>query len=73
MTVAKTLRYTTDISDWGRCHHCGNDQLEGDSIEVNGEYVDQQITCLRCDATWLDVFFAHSREESDDATSTATD
>ena len=71
--MVKILQYTTDISDWGRCHHCGNDQLEGDSIEANDEFVDQQITCLGCGATWLDVYTAHSREEPDDATPTATD
>lgn len=52
----------SQIFDWGACHICGGNQLDGGSVEIDGESAIQPITCLNCEATWDEVYQASSRE-----------
>lgn len=38
------------------CPHCGSDAIEGDSYDPEGDSITQQVSCLDCDAEWMDVY-----------------
>ena len=38
------------------CPKCGSDQVEGRSIDVQGEQCFQPVMCLSCEAQWDDVY-----------------
>jgi hypothetical protein len=40
----------------GVCPVCHDDQIEGDSIEVDGHTCWQNISCLSCGAEWTDYY-----------------
>ena len=40
----------------GVCPACGSDEIEGDSITVEGTAAFQAVSCLVCYATWEDVY-----------------
>jgi hypothetical protein len=40
----------------GVCPHCGEDQIEGESVEIDGGEATQDVSCLGCGATWTDLY-----------------
>lgn len=40
----------------GFCRHCGNEDLEGDNVEVNDGQAFQEVVCLECGTSWTDVY-----------------
>ena len=38
------------------CPHCGSDQIEGASINIEGNKAYQDISCLDCEKEWTDVY-----------------
>ncbi|MDD5547062.1 MAG: hypothetical protein PHO67_07930 [Candidatus Omnitrophica bacterium] len=43
-------------SGGANCPFCESDQIEGGSIEVDGEIASQNMTCNACDKKWTDNF-----------------
>ena len=39
-----------------KCPFCGNDQLQGDSFDVEAGECRQEMSCPRCHAEWWDVY-----------------
>lgn len=39
-----------------RCPMCNFDQLEGDSCEIDGGTMRQQVICSSCETTWYDIY-----------------
>jgi len=40
----------------GACPNCGDEQIEGGSIVVEGSAAWQPVSCLACDARWNDTY-----------------
>ncbi|MDK9702476.1 MAG: hypothetical protein OEL20_05000 [Sulfuritalea sp.] len=40
----------------GVCPSCGSDQIEGNSVNIDGPTADQRVSCLDCDADWTDFY-----------------
>lgn len=38
------------------CPKCGDNNLEGHSLDIGGGNVTQEMSCLSCNAKWLDVY-----------------
>lgn len=38
------------------CPYCGSDTIEGDSIEIEGDWAEQPVRCLACDRGWTDRY-----------------
>ncbi len=45
-------------TDWGRCPLCRSDEIEGASVEVDGDMTEQSMSCLNCEATWQEQYVA---------------
>ena len=57
----KELRFRAGLGEYLRsrgtlCPLCSFDQLEGDSCEIDGGTMRQQIICSNCETTWYDVY-----------------
>lgn len=54
------LQFLTDkqyVDSCGsQCPNCHKDTLEGDSWSAEGDCATQEVSCLTCGATWLDVY-----------------
>ena len=37
-----------------KCPNCESDQIEGDSIDVDGAVARQEMSCINCSSTWTD-------------------
>lgn len=44
------------LQNAGHCPFCKSVQIEGDSLEVEGDAVYQDVRCLECDARWQDEY-----------------
>ncbi len=44
------------LQDTGYCPFCRSVQIEGDSLEVEGDAVYQDVRCLECAAAWQDEY-----------------
>ena len=40
----------------GECPFCKNENIDGDSVEIDGKNACQIVRCLNCDATWQDSY-----------------
>jgi|TARA_R100001086_G_scaffold112979_1_gene57622 formate dehydrogenase maturation protein FdhE len=40
----------------GECPVCGSSEIEGHSIDIEGQSAFQEVTCLSCPAGWQDVY-----------------
>ena len=38
------------------CPMCGDDNIEGESVQIDGGVAWQEITCSACLSTWNDVY-----------------
>jgi hypothetical protein len=38
------------------CPVCGCDEIEGDSVDIQGAYAVQEVRCLQCEHSWSDVY-----------------
>ena len=38
------------------CPECGKNEVQGDSIEIDGNHAVQDCSCLLCGATWTDHY-----------------
>ena len=54
VTEEKIKNYVEN--DYGNCLGCGSGNIEGDSIDVEGNTTGQRIRCVDCDLTWVDVY-----------------
>mgnify|MGYP001565147231 CR=1 FL=1 len=41
---------------FSKCPFCKSDDIQGDSIEVDGHSVWQEIECMNCQAEWTDIY-----------------
>ncbi len=48
-------------SNWQTCPSCGSIQIEGGNIEIEDREAIQDVSCLHCHATWIEVYAATSR------------
>ena len=39
-----------------RCPHCGSQDLEGQSVEINQGEAVQEVGCDSCGACWYDIY-----------------
>jgi hypothetical protein len=39
-----------------RCPFCGDEDLEGGPVEIDGGGASQEMSCLACDRQWYDVY-----------------
>ncbi len=39
-----------------KCMFCGDDQLQGDGVEISSGQASQNVTCIKCSANWTDVY-----------------
>jgi len=44
------------------CPHCGSKDIEGHSHNYEGNYITQDISCLKCGAQWTDIYTLHNVE-----------
>ena len=44
------------LKAYAHCPACNSDQIEGYSIDIDGNECSQDITCLSCWSTWTDVY-----------------
>ena len=44
------------------CPYCRTDEIEGYSIDIGGGEAWQEVSCLRCHASWKDVYTLTSLE-----------
>ena len=47
---------TKYLENPGHCPNCGSEQIEGGSIDVEGENAYQQVSCNDCDQQWNDIY-----------------
>ncbi|HOX42935.1 MAG TPA: hypothetical protein PK668_05035 [Myxococcota bacterium] len=38
------------------CPHCHADDIEGGPVEISAGEATQEVTCLKCEAVWQDVY-----------------
>lgn len=38
------------------CPYCGSDEIVGDSVQVDGSFVTQPISCLDCENKWENTY-----------------
>lgn len=38
------------------CPECQDNDLDGDSWDLDGSYVSQKVTCVTCGAEWTDTY-----------------
>lgn len=63
-TVTTKFATATVISNWEHCHHCGG-PLEGGPVTIEGREALQDVTCLQCEAVWVEVYVADRRIETE--------
>ena len=44
------------LKNSGSCPVCKGNQVEGDSVDIDGNEARQAVSCLDCDADWIDVY-----------------
>ena len=44
------------LKDPDRCPYCGDQTVEGDSVEIESGGAKQRVRCLSCDRQWWDVY-----------------
>ena len=44
------------------CPGCGGHDIDGESIDIEGIYVTQVVSCIDCDAEWSDTYKFTGRE-----------
>jgi hypothetical protein len=54
--------------DTSVCPKCGSFEIEGEAVEIENSYADQSVSCVVCDASWIDTYTATSREILDHRT-----
>lgn len=54
LTEEQRLGYV--MGKWAHCPKCGSEQIQGDSIEIDGNSAWQKVGCLDCDAEWIDTY-----------------
>ena len=40
----------------GNCPKCDSDQIEGRNISIDNGFANQKMSCLDCDAEWIDFY-----------------
>lgn len=48
-----------------KCPKCKSDQIEGGSIEIEGNTAFQNVQCLDCDFDWNDLYTLTGMEENE--------
>jgi transcription elongation factor Elf1 len=54
LTKRQARKYVRE--GWGHCPYCGSDEVEGDSLDAEGNHVYQVCTCCKCEAAWTDEY-----------------
>ena len=47
--------------EWSQCPFCKSQDIEGDSIQVEGPETWQEVSCQRCDGNWTEIYEANRR------------
>jgi transcription elongation factor Elf1 len=47
------------------CPFCGSPDIEGQSVEVDGSYANQRVSCVACGRRWYDNYSLTSVEAGD--------
>ncbi len=42
--------------DPGACPECGNVNIEGHAVDIEGQEARQEVSCGDCDSVWVDVY-----------------
>lgn len=54
LTEEERLSYI--MGHYAHCPVCGDDDLDGGFIEIDGDIAWQKVNCLKCDAKWIDTY-----------------
>ena len=54
-----TLKRLDVYSKHGCCPVCNNEQIEFDTLDANGPWVSQHVSCTVCGASWTDNYRFH--------------
>lgn len=53
MTTKTQAEY---LQSYGQCPYCDSDEIEGDSVEIDGNAAYQQMSCKACERYWKDFY-----------------
>ncbi len=56
MEVRAMKTETEYLQRYTHCPSCDSDQIEGKSINVDANYAYQEISCVACEASWVDCY-----------------
>ena len=63
-TVEGWNHEVTEINSEGsRCPSCGNRDIQGHGVEIDGNRATQEMDCLECDTHWTDIYILSSVEK----------
>lgn len=51
------------FATWGACPQCGKSEIQGGSIDIEGEFAYQTVQCLNCNLSWSETYQAHARSD----------
>jgi len=51
------------VKSSNHCPFCDSEQIEGESLDVNGNEAWQPISCIECGRRWLDIYTLIGFEE----------
>ena len=54
LTAAAAAEYVD--RGYSRCPFCKSEEIEGGSLEVDGNHAWQEVICSACDAAWRDIY-----------------
>ena len=44
------------LSRFAHCPACDSQEIEGESVDIEGDIALQEVGCLKCNATWTDSY-----------------
>lgn len=62
-TLTASQRAAYVRNGYAACPYCKNRDIVGDSLEVDGNQVVQDVSCSACERTWTDVYTLTGIEE----------
>ena len=54
LTRRQAAAYVKD--GWAHCPYCKSENIEGGSVDIEGNEAFQEVTCNDCESVWQDVF-----------------
>jgi len=41
---------------WSKCPFCKSSDIEGQSVDMTGNFVYQEVSCKKCKREWMDTY-----------------